>query len=42
MNMVHLTKGQIRTINLTKHYPFNMANVMDVCPSQQDLQLETW
>jgi hypothetical protein len=27
MNMVHLTKCQIITINLTKPYPFNMANL---------------
>jgi hypothetical protein len=37
--MVSLTKGQIKVVNLTKPYPFNIANLiktmailMDICP----------
>jgi hypothetical protein len=28
MSMVHLIKRQIITVNLTKPYPFNMANLI--------------
>ncbi len=27
MGMVHLIKGQIKMVSLTKRYPFNMANL---------------
>ncbi len=32
MSMVHLIKGQIKMVNWSKPYPFNMANLIKPWP----------
>ncbi len=42
MSVAHLTKGQIKMVNLTKPYPFNMAILIDICPFWPNIQINTW